>query len=169
MVTPKSGPQRSLGVYGCVIPSTDCQGKKISRSPGGQVAVSQHCNFKGPCAAWMGEILMLHMLPFPSLLFSLFKVQILAPVVQLRGASSPPVDQVALLEAGDASVYDGRILHCGTGNASERPRLLLVVTVRHPEGNVAPESRKTQRALRGAATLGELSELREKDWPSLAI
>lgn len=104
--------------------------------------------------------------PFPSLLFSLFKVKILAPVVQLRGASSPPVDQVALLEAGDASVYDGRILHCGTGNASERPRLLLVVTVRHPEGNVAPESRKTQRALRGAATLGELSELREKIGPA---
>lgn len=101
--------------------------------------------------------------------YSLFKVKILAPVVQLRGASSPPVDQVALLEAGDASVYDGRILHCGTGNPSERPRLLLVVTVRHPEGNVAPESRKTQRALRGAATLGELSELREKNWPSLAI
>ena len=61
MVTPKSAPQRNLGVYGCY-PIHRLPGKK-SRSPGGQVAVSQHCNFKGPSAAWMGEILMLHLLP----------------------------------------------------------------------------------------------------------
>lgn len=155
MVTPKSGPQRSLGVYGCY-PIHRLPGKKITLSRWTSRSFSTLQLQRPKCCMDGGD----SHASFASIsIFSLL-------IIQGKDFSSPPVDQVALLEAGDASVYDGRILHCGTGNASERPRLLLVVTVRHPEGNVAPESRKTQRALRGAATLGELSELREKIGPA---
>ena len=64
--------------------------------------------------------------------------------------------QVALLPPGAAAVYDGRLLHCGTGNASQRPRVQLVLTVRSCGGAVAPASRKTRRAFPGTVTLEEL-------------
>ena len=67
--------------------------------------------------------------------------------------------RVALLHAGDAALYDGRVLHCGTGNASERKRLLLVVTVRHKsDAAVKAESRKTHRAFAARITLADFQK-----------
>lgn len=37
-----------------------------------------------------------------------------------------------LLNAGDAVVYDSRVLHCGSENLSQRTRVLLYLTFRHP-------------------------------------
>jgi ectoine hydroxylase-related dioxygenase (phytanoyl-CoA dioxygenase family) len=65
--------------------------------------------------------------------------------------------QVALLPPGAAVVYDGRLLHCGTGNASRRQRAQLVLTVRPCGcGVVASASRKTRRAFPENVTLEEL-------------
>jgi len=41
------------------------------------------------------------------------------------------VPAIALLEAGDAALYDGRVLHCGGANRSHEPRALLTITFRH--------------------------------------
>eukprot|EP00930_Biecheleria_cincta_P088775 TRINITY_DN78025_c0_g1_i1.p1 TRINITY_DN78025_c0_g1~~TRINITY_DN78025_c0_g1_i1.p1 ORF type:complete len:437 (-),score=66.44 TRINITY_DN78025_c0_g1_i1:11-1321(-) len=38
----------------------------------------------------------------------------------------------AVLEAGDAVIYDSRILHCGGQNVSNQTRALLYITFRHP-------------------------------------
>lgn len=65
----------------------------------------------------------------------------------VRSGSWLQLCQVALLGCGDCAVYDGRLLHCGTGNASPRLRAQLVATVRRRGADsVAPESRKTRRA-----------------------
>eukprot|EP00435_Cladocopium_sp_Y103_P038843 s3120_g10.t1 len=79
-------------------------------------------------------------------------------------AAAPPLvtafvalQQVALLPPGAAAVYDGRLLHCGTGNTSRRPRAQLVLTVRPCGcGAVGPASQKTRRAFPENVTLEEL-------------
>merc|ERR1712048_967032 len=38
----------------------------------------------------------------------------------------------ALLDAGDAVVYDSMILHCGGANKSNKTRALMYITFRHP-------------------------------------
>ena len=43
---------------------------------------------------------------------------------------APPPSCVALLDTGDGALYDGRTLHCGGPNRSDRRRLLLYVTFR---------------------------------------
>jgi len=52
-----------------------------------------------------------------------------------KGGSSaaPPASWVGLLDAGDAALYDGRLLHCGGANRADRPRALLYVTFRAVE------------------------------------
>ena len=45
--------------------------------------------------------------------------------------------KVALLKKGEAALYDGRLLHCGTPNTSlDMKRVLFYVTFRHPEGDI---------------------------------
>ena len=44
-----------------------------------------------------------------------------------------------LLDAGDAAVYDSRVLHCGGANRSDRLRALLCVTFRHTDAPVREE------------------------------
>ena len=49
------------------------------------------------------------------------------------GARAPP-SRVALLHAGDAALYDGRLLHCGGANRSDELRVLLYLTFRAADG-----------------------------------
>ena len=57
------------------------------------------------------------------------------------------VSRIALLRTGDAVVYDGRVLHSGTNNYSDKPRVLLVLTVRHiRDSSVDQATQRTQRA-----------------------
>ena len=46
-----------------------------------------------------------------------------------------PESSLALLNVGDACLYDGRILHAGTPNDSLITRVLLYFTFRHPDGD----------------------------------
>ena len=46
-----------------------------------------------------------------------------------KRARSPP-SSVALLETGDAALYDGRLLHCGGANRSDELRVLFYLTFR---------------------------------------
>lgn len=70
---------------------------------------------------------------------------------------------LALLKAGDAVLYDSRVLHCGTGNISKKPRYLLVVTLRHQHDTVVKvETRKTQRAFVDRVTLADFRPQTEK-------
>ena len=72
----------------------------------------------------------------------------------------PPPSRVGTLTAGEAAVYDGRLLHCGGANRSDRLRMLFYVTVRAASAagcdvsGDGPEAASTQ----GSATLGELRE-----------
>jgi hypothetical protein len=50
-------------------------------------------------------------------------------------AGTPHV--LSTLCAGDAAVYDSRLLHCGGANMSERPRVLLYLSLLHPQGPIA--------------------------------
>ena len=50
-------------------------------------------------------------------------------------AESPHV--LSTLAAGDAAVYDSRLLHCGGANRSDRPRVLLYLSLLHPQGPLA--------------------------------
>merc|ERR1711953_160301 len=38
---------------------------------------------------------------------------------------------IALLDAGDAVLYDGMILHCGGANNSKKVKALMYITFRH--------------------------------------
>lgn len=38
------------------------------------------------------------------------------------------------LKLGDVSIYDSRVLHCGTSNRSDKQRILLYATFRNPGG-----------------------------------
>ena len=49
------------------------------------------------------------------------------------GARAPP-SRVALLDAGDAALYDGRLLHCGGANRSDELRVLFYLTFRAADG-----------------------------------
>ena len=42
----------------------------------------------------------------------------------------PPPSCVALLKAGEAALYDGRLLHCGGANRSDELRILFYLTFR---------------------------------------
>ena len=71
------------------------------------------------------------------------------------------VSRIALLQEGDAVVYDSRVLHCGTENHSDKPRVLLVLTVRHVEDvSVDPAAQRTRRAYSKTKVLSELLEKR---------
>ena len=50
-------------------------------------------------------------------------------------AETPHV--LSTLEAGDAAIYDSRVLHCGGANRSRRPRVLLYLSLLHPQGPLA--------------------------------
>ena len=50
-------------------------------------------------------------------------------------AGRPPPSWVGLLETGDAAFYDGRLLHCGGANRSDRPRALFYLTFRSRRGH----------------------------------
>ena len=52
------------------------------------------------------------------------------------GARAPP-SRVALLDAGDAALYDGRLLHCGGANRSDELRVLFYLTFRAADGGQA--------------------------------
>ena len=47
-------------------------------------------------------------------------------------SSTPNV--LSNLKLGDGSIYDSRVLHCGTSNRSDKPRILLYATFRNPDG-----------------------------------
>ena len=65
------------------------------------------------------------------------------------GGGVPPASCVALLDTGDAALYDGRTLHCGGANRSDRRRLLLYLTFRRAGADEDGESG-------GGQTLGSL-------------
>ena len=66
------------------------------------------------------------------------------------------VSRVALLRAGDAVVYDSRVLHCGTENPSDKPRVLLVLTVQHmADESVDSATKRTERAYSQTKTLAD--------------
>ena len=77
-----------------------------------------------------------------------------ADATQLPGppnARAPP-SRVALLDCGDAALYDGRLLHCGGANRSDRRRLLFYLTFRSADaGSDEPQ-------VDDARTLEELVE-----------
>ena len=65
--------------------------------------------------------------------------------------------RIALLQEGDAVVYDSRVLHCGTENNSDKPRVLLVLTLRHVDDvSVDPATQRTQRAYSKTMVLSDL-------------
>jgi ectoine hydroxylase-related dioxygenase (phytanoyl-CoA dioxygenase family) len=41
---------------------------------------------------------------------------------------------LSTLKMGDMSIYDSRVLHCGTANRSDRQRILLYATFKNPSG-----------------------------------
>lgn len=41
---------------------------------------------------------------------------------------------VSTLKRGDMSIYDSRVLHCGTSNISGKERILMYATFRNPKG-----------------------------------
>ena len=49
------------------------------------------------------------------------------------GQAQPPQSRVGCLASGDAALYDGRLLHCGGANRSDRLRVLFYLTVRHAD------------------------------------
>ena len=64
---------------------------------------------------------------------------------------------VATLRAGDATVFDSRLLHCGGGNASDKRRVLFYFSF-EVEGSENPNSAVStiREELRGKVTLGDL-------------
>jgi len=87
----------------------------------------------------------------------------------LRGAdgTSPPLSRVGLLSTGDASLYDGRILHCGGTNSAGGPddgdglRVLFYLTFRHAdalETGLNPAARSLLTRYSGRVTLGMLRD-----------
>ena len=61
---------------------------------------------------------------------------------ELGRGSRPPPSWVGLLDAGDAALYDGRLLHCGGANRADRPRALLYVTFRAAAGGAGAARRR---------------------------
>lgn len=41
---------------------------------------------------------------------------------------------LSTLKMGDMSIYDSRVLHCGTANRSNKQRVLLYATFKNPSG-----------------------------------
>ena len=75
------------------------------------------------------------------------------------GGGVPPASCVALLDTGDAALYDGRTLHCGGANRSDRRRLLLYLTFRRTDEGEDGESssrRVEDGESGGGQTLGSL-------------
>ena len=64
---------------------------------------------------------------------------------------------MATLGAGDATVFDSRLLHCGGGNASDKRRVLFYFSF-EVEGSDNPNSAVStiREELRGKVTLGDL-------------
>ena len=84
-----------------------------------------------------------------------------------NGGAAPPLSYVGLLDTGDASLYDGRILHCGGTNSADGPddgdglRVLFYMTFRRPnvpnaESN--PAARSILTRYDGRVTLGMLRD-----------
>ena len=71
------------------------------------------------------------------------------------GAGSPPSSCVGLLQAGDATLYDGRLLHCGGANRSDKRRILMYVTFRSRAHETDAPHTSTEL---GPMTLGNLIE-----------
>lgn len=73
------------------------------------------------------------------------------------GAALAAPHQVAILSAGDTTVFDSRLLHCGGGNASQKRRVLFyfsfeVAGRENPNASVST----IREELRGKVTLGDL-------------
>lgn len=76
----------------------------------------------------------------------------------LNGARSV----LALLQEGDAALYNSRLLHCATGNLSEEPRVLFVVSFRHASAEPLDSSKKnTKKTARAYSDSVRLRDLRE--------
>ena len=73
------------------------------------------------------------------------------------GAALAAPHGVATLGAGDATVFDSRLLHCGGGNASDKRRVLFYFSF-EVEGSDNPNSAVStiREELRGKVTLGDL-------------
>ncbi len=71
------------------------------------------------------------------------------------GASAPP-SWVGLLGAGDAALYDGRLLHCGGANRADRPRALFYVTFR---AEAEPAEQPSMEAMRASPSTDEAEEV----------
>ena len=96
-----------------------------------------------------------------------------ATILRATDGISPPVSVVGLLDTGDASLYDGRILHCGGANTAQAAaeehadddddalRVLFYVTFRHaraPDADSNPAARSILARYDGRVTLGMLRE-----------
>ena len=81
----------------------------------------------------------------------------------LRAYLATTPSRLALLRTGDALLYDGRILHCGSENVGGEPRVLFYVTFRHAADDddtldlrVSEDAHSILPELRGTHTLGKL-------------
>ena len=54
----------------------------------------------------------------------------LGKVAKEGGERQPPLSRVGCLETGAAALYDGRLLHCGGANRSNKLRMLFYLTLR---------------------------------------
>ena len=82
-------------------------------------------------------------------------------------AASPPLSYTSLLRRGEASLYDGRILHCGSANTakasseSDGLRVMFYMTFRHasqPQTASNPAARSLLTRYDGRVSLGMLRD-----------
>jgi len=73
------------------------------------------------------------------------------------GAALAAPHSVAILNAGDTTVFDSRLLHCGGGNASKKRRVLFYFSF-EVAGSDNPNAAVStiREELRGKVTLGDL-------------
>tara|TARA_B110001452_G_scaffold211059_1_gene181523 strand:- start:453 stop:1595 length:1143 start_codon:yes stop_codon:yes gene_type:complete len=89
-------------------------------------------------------------------------------VLKAAQDASPPLSNVGLLDTGDASLYDGRILHCGGANDAPQEegggdglRVLFYMTFRHADAVDAeanPGARSLLARYDGRVSLGMLRD-----------
>mmetsp|Transcript_33358 Transcript_33358/g.64352 ORF Transcript_33358/g.64352 Transcript_33358/m.64352 type:complete len:368 (-) Transcript_33358:295-1398(-) len=76
--------------------------------------------------------------------------------------------RAALLDCGDAALYDSRLLHAGGRNRAQTTRVLFYVTFRHPDAAAIVDDAVNEEAhsilpkYRGKLKLGQLRHLKEK-------
>lgn len=66
---------------------------------------------------------------------------------------------ISTLKAGDAVVFDARILHCGNANSSATTRALFNFSFRRPDSGVLGYEGSIRKGYVSQTTLGELLQV----------